>query len=354
MTAQRASVVDAHAHAMPTWVITAFRDWLAESGTMAEGPPMLWQHPAFDDPGRQVESLDRAGISSAILTYTSCAPAALHSAAVSSSPRLTGPLTISRVNSEVRTWRQQTGGRLLPTCWVDPRLTDSALAEIDRAVSDGGARAISLLTSYQDTNGRLRFLDDPAFEPVLAAAAGSGVTVFVHAAAQYPLTAPIAHPLGPTETACLTGGLGMLVETTLCISRLVLAGSFDRHPTLNMVFGQLGGVLPFVLGRFDLIQQLIGRQAAAVNAKPILRRLRDYAGQIFVDTHSMDSNALTCALDVLGPDRILFGSDFPVTPEAAGRFDALAMVQAIAGENSTAMLAGNALSLLALSEEAAA
>lgn len=130
----------------------------------------------------------------------------------------------------------------------------------------------------------------------------------------------------------------------------MLAGTFDRHPNLRVVFGQLGGVLPLVLGRFDLIHRLISRAdtggSVSRSTVPVLRRLRDHTGQVYVDTHSMDAPALECALDVLGPDHIVFGSDFPVTPADAGREDALRLLRRTAGDHAAAVLAGNALSLL--------
>ena len=255
---------------------------------------------------------------------------------------------IDRLNTEMRGWAEQTGGRARACCWVDPRYPDSAIAEISRASTDGGVPAVALLTAYQDTSsGELMFLDDPAFKPVLAAADQANVAIFVHASAKY---APTSQPRLPAPAeSYLTGTLWMLVETTLCLTRLVLSGVFDRHPGLRMVFGQLGGVFPFALGRFDLVHAAFAKVTDDTrSAAPVLRRLRDYAGSIYVDTHSMDRPALECALEVLGPTRLVFGSDYPVTPEAAGRAGGLAIIRSL-GLNETdldAILAANATALL--------
>ncbi|MFI0409352.1 amidohydrolase family protein [Actinomadura sp. 3N508] len=344
------TVVDTHAHALPSWVQAAFLDWLDESGSTAEGPPGLWRSPAFDEPDRHVADAHRHGIDITVLTHSSNAVAALHSAAVRGARRRGAADTIAAVNDEMRTWATRTGGRLQAARWVDPRLAGSAEREIERAATDGGIPAISMNTAYADpSTGELRFLDDPAFEPVLAAAEASDVVVFVHPSAKFRLKVEPALP-GPAEHL-LTGTLSMLVESTVCISRLVLRGTLERHSALRTVFGQLGGVLPLALGRFDLIHQLIAdSDGTAVRAFGALRHLRDYVGNVYADTHSADAAGLECALAELGEERVLFGSDFPVTPGVLGRAGALETLRKASLPAATlrAVESGNARSLLGL------
>jgi predicted TIM-barrel fold metal-dependent hydrolase len=344
------TVVDCHTHGCPRWVHEAFHAWLAESGSLEEGPAMLWRSPAFADPVRQTAALDEHGIETALLTHSSNAIAAMHSAALHGPRRRTGAETIALVNDELRGWAAASGGRLQATRWVDPRLPDSALAEIERSTIDGGVPAISMHTAYADRGDRLlRFLDDPEFEPVLAAAESAGVTVFVHASAKFVLASE--PPLVGLAGSCLIGGLSMLVENTLCIARLVLSGTFDQHPALRLVFGQLGGVFPIVLGRFDVIRRLLSQAGDDIaRASGVLPKLRDYAEHIYVDTHSMDASALGCALDALGPERIVFGSDYPVTPGHLGRADGLAVIRsaALRPDELYAIESGNAQHLLQL------
>lgn len=351
-----ADLVDCHTHAYPHWVHAAFRTWLAESGSREEGPPVLWRSPAFSDPDLQLASLDEHRVTTALLTYSSNAIRAMHAAALAGPRRRTGAETIAAVNLEMRSWAARSAGRLLATCWIDPRLPDSAIAEIERAATDGGVPAVSAHTAYTDRDtGALRFLDDPAFEPVLAAAESAGVVVFVHSSARYPL--PSQPTLDGPAGTCLTGALGMLVENTLCLARLVLTGTLDRHPGLRLVLGQLGGVFPFVLGRFDLIHTLLSRDGDdTARAAGALRRLRDYADHVYADTHSMDTAALECALAVLGPDRIVFGSDYPVTPAGLGRGDGLQVLHSVGLGSADLQAVGshNALDLLQLPRKDAA
>jgi len=50
----------------------------------------------------------------------------------------------------------------------------------------------------------------------------------------------------------------------------------------------------------------------------VTRRASDYFGRYYVDIHSMDTPAIECALKTVGPDRIVFGSDFPYNPPTVG------------------------------------
>lgn len=88
------SVVDCHAHALPSWVQAAFHTWLDDSGSQAEGPRSLWASPAFTSVERHLASMDDAGIDTAVLTFSSNAITAMHNAAHLAPRPLSGPQTI--------------------------------------------------------------------------------------------------------------------------------------------------------------------------------------------------------------------------------------------------------------------
>lgn len=352
------AVVDCHTHAQPAWVMQAFRRWLDDTAGHDEGPASLWASRAFETPDLQLANLRAHGIGTAVLTHSSNTPAALHAAALSTRGSgkvgLSGTQTIARVNDELRAWAAGSHGQLVVTAWIDPRLPDSALAELER-VAQGDAVGASMLCAYPDPSRGLRFLDAPEFDPVLRAAAEARVPLFLHASAKYPLFAAAGPPVTGLPGHCLTGGLSMLVESTLCLLRLVLTGTFERLPELRVVAGQLGGVLPFVAGRMDFIRTVL---SAASGSDPltsstsvaVLRDLRDYSDNLYLDTHSMNVAALECALEFLGPKRIVFGSDFPVTPDQHGRARGLELITKLdlPREDRDAILGGNARQLLGL------
>jgi predicted TIM-barrel fold metal-dependent hydrolase len=235
---------------------------------------------------------------------------------------------------------------------------------MERVVKELHSPAISVLAAYGSRGQPLRFLDHPDFWPVLALAAELRVPLFVHASGRFRLTDAGEPPLSDLAATYLHGGLSMLLENTLCLARLALSGVFDRFPELRIVVGQLGGLFPFILGRFDLIYDLVvaaaqtGTEAeppTSARAQGVLRRLRDYSEHIYVDIHSMEHAAILCALEVLGCDRVLYGSDFPVTPEALGRQAGLETIRSLPVSPATqaAILGGTAADLLSLERETA-
>lgn len=352
-------VIDSHIHMLPPVVMESFRNWLASTQTFAEGPHHLWSSSAFEEPDQQIDALDEAGIDKALITFSSNAPAAMHATALAHG--MNGPQMVRLVNNQIADWAQASHGRLVPTAWIEPRFGADAIAEMERVVHDFDMHAFSLLTAYGGReNQPFRFLDHPDFYPVLAHAAALNIPVYIHASSRFNIT-ETSPALGEPAATYLKGGLSMLLESTLCIARLVVSGVFERLPDLRLVFGQLGGLFPFVLGRFDLIYELVVVTAAKrevemplskKDASTTFRRLREYTGQIYADTHSMDQAAILCALDALGPEHVLFGSDFPVTPTKIGRSSALDAIgslpvnedikAAILGENALKILDGEA------------
>jgi predicted TIM-barrel fold metal-dependent hydrolase len=355
---QQPMVVDCHTHAQPGWVMQAFRSSLNNTDEHGEGPPGLWASRAFETPDLQLASLRAHGIDTAVLTHSSHTPAAMHAAALSTygsnKAGLGGKETIARVNNELQEWAADSHGHLVTTAWIDPRLPDSALTELE-GVAQGEAVGASMLCAYLDRSRGLRFLDAPEFAPVLQAAADARIPVFLHASAKYPLFAAAGPALPGLPGHCLTGGLSMLVESTLCLLRLVLTGTFERLPELRVVAGQLGGVLPFVAGRMEFIGTILSTLSGqdslcSPSSVGVLRSLRDYSDNLYFDTHSMNVAALECALELLGPKRILFGSDFPVTPDQHGRAKGLELINTLdlPRADRDAILGGNARQLLGL------
>jgi len=79
-----------------------------------------------------------------------------------------------------------------------------------------------------------------------------------------------------------------------------------------------------------------------------LRNMKNYTENIYVDTHSMNVRAIQCAAELLGEDKILFGSDHPITPNGWGMQHALNDIAQLPLELRTAVLYRNAQRLLQL------
>jgi aminocarboxymuconate-semialdehyde decarboxylase len=95
--------------------------------------------------------------------------------------------------------------------------------------------------------------------------------------------------------------LGFPFETSTAIIRLILAGTLDRYPDLQLVLMHGGGTVPFLAGRLDAYS----REANLPRAPSA------YLRNVYVDGLVYHAAALRCAIEVIGIDRVLFGTDHP-------------------------------------------
>lgn len=188
------------------------------------------------------------------------------------------------------------GFAALPT--ADP---DAAPRELERAVRELGLKGALLCGRTRE-----RHLDHPALRPMLAKAAELGVPLFIHP--QTPLPAVrAANYAGLGEKADLTlaaFGLGWHYEAGLQWVRLAAAGVFDELPGLQIILGHWGEVVLFYLER---ISAVFGR------ALELGRSLDAYAASnLYLTGSGMWSEAyLHRCLEIVGPERLLFSTDFP-------------------------------------------
>jgi uncharacterized protein len=150
-----------------------------------------------------------------------------------------------------------------------------------------------------------RFLDDPAYDEFFAAAAQLGQSVFIHP--QIPSDAvrdASYRGFGEvTDLALATFGWGWHLDTATAALRLILRGTFDRHPTLQIVLGHWGEMLLFWLDRVDSLGRIAGLQ----------RSVSDYIRTNFYITASgmLNPALLHHALSVTTIDRLIFSTDYP-------------------------------------------
>jgi uncharacterized protein len=140
---------------------------------------------------------------------------------------------------------------------------------------------------------------------LFACAAALGVPVFIHP--QIPLRAVRdANYSGfgsDIDLALAAYGLGWHFEAGLQFVRLILAGTFDRHPDLQIILGHWGEVVLFYEERLAALER------AAKLARPIATVMRE---NLHVTASGMFSNTyLQRCIAIVGVERILFSTDFP-------------------------------------------
>ena len=102
----------------------------------------------------------------------------------------------------------------------------------------------------------------------------------------------------------MTWMIGAPIEDTVAAMHLIVAGIPSRYPDLRIVVGHLGGALPMVLERAD--HQYVWE--APHTPEPPSAAAR----RMWYDTVGHDHTpALRAAVESLGADRLLLGTDFP-------------------------------------------
>jgi predicted TIM-barrel fold metal-dependent hydrolase len=214
---------------------------------------------------------------------------------------------------------------------------NAAAKEMGRAVRELGFCGALINGTTED-----RFLDDPRYEPILAAAEALDVPIYLH-----PGLAPEAvrklyfSNLPSNSCAVLEGaGWGWHSETGIHVLRLVLSGALDRHPKLKLIIGHMGEGLPMMLARHDQVFEAYISHLA----RPVSRAILD---QVWITTSGMFSQPpFLAALQTFGIDRIMYSVDYPYAPNARGR-DFLAAL-ALSPADLAKVAHGNADRLLRL------
>jgi predicted TIM-barrel fold metal-dependent hydrolase len=148
-------------------------------------------------------------------------------------------------------------------------------------------------------------LDDPIYDDFFAAAATLGQAIFIHPQLPSPAVRDASYRgFDPTtDLALATFGWGWHLDAGLAALRLILRGTFDRHPTLQVVLGHWGEVLLFWLDRANSLSRIAGLE----------RSVADYIRTNFFITSSgmLNPALLQHALSVTSIDRLIFSTDYP-------------------------------------------
>lgn len=107
-------------------------------------------------------------------------------------------------------------------------------------------------------------------------------------------------------------GLGWLWETSAAAMSLIYSGTLDRCPGLQIVHPHLGGVIPYLLGRIESLEE-------EDDSPSTDRSISEYFRQNFyADSVGRTPGAIRLAVQTYGFDRVVFGSDIPWWNLAAG------------------------------------
>ncbi|MBI4318662.1 MAG: amidohydrolase [Chloroflexi bacterium] len=330
---RRPRVIDWHTHFLPHKFIEAYR-----TTPRARSTSWLWESPSFSDPELHIKMMDDAGVDMELLGASTAVIDGIKTAGIDLEEG------IRFTNNEFAKVAREYPGRFIGSVAIDPFNMKFSLAEIERCVTQLDFRAISMLVCYDSL-----YVDDEQFWPIFRMAEELEIPIFAHPAS----TTPYWREVQRADKDYLRSEIAMLLSSTICIGRFVIFGIYDRFPKLNIVFGQLGGFIPLMFGRFDLVYNYHTQWPPGVVRDEAVfppRLARDYKGRIMGETHSTDYQAIECAVETLGADCVLLGSDYPIAPDSFGIRWTLGQIDKmrISEVNRRKILCGNAARLLKL------
>jgi predicted TIM-barrel fold metal-dependent hydrolase len=262
--------IDVHHHFLPPRLVAEQRD---EILYFARDPAVLdWT------PGRALEQLDRFGIDTAYVSL-----------GVPGAPQ---PLLARGCNEYAADLRREHPGRFGVFASLPLPDVEASLTELEYACEELGADGVGVLSSYGG-----RHLGDPLFAPLLSELDRRGAVVHVH-------------PIAPPGCRGALNGypdpfLEFPFDTTRTVTSLLYAGAFTRWPRISFIFSHGGGAVAILAQRIVALAQMSGS-------------LEDPVGQLsrlHVDAVTTTSvSAFGAVSGFFGPDRIVFGSDYPYVP----------------------------------------
>ncbi|GAA4987680.1 amidohydrolase family protein [Yinghuangia aomiensis] len=321
-------LVDAHRHTMPATVLDFLRG--RNEPPFLEGDFVRCSEgygyrltAAMTDLDGNLADLRAAGVRTALLSAIV--------GVVDQLPAAESAALARAVNDELADLARRYPGEITPMA-VLPLLDGEAAAdELLRALGLGLRGPLLPATV---AGRQLPALD---LDPLYAAAAATGTPLTLHPTAPAPALAEYFADYAFMST------LAFPVDVTACVLRLVLGGVLERHPDLALVVPHAGSLIPYLLGRIDR-EALKYRDRGAMGAlseAPSTRLTR-----LYVDAVCLNPAAIRLLVDVMGADRVVYGSDYPFweTRENTDALDA-----AIAEPEVRALVrAGNARRLYGL------
>lgn len=279
-TAPSLKIIDFHSHHVPAeWTLTT-------TVGVPEEQKARWRRTnlRIADPRALVESIEDGDLTARVVNI----PTALFSAPGEELPAE----TFRHVNDRLAEIVGRQPSRLFGLASVDAFSGDQGGREAIRAVRDLGLRGLFVESAKGDL-----LLDAPQARPTLAAAAALGVPVFVHPINPQPLTRQMA-PYGRLGTLFARGSIN-----AAALVSLLEGGVFDALPDLRVVVTNLaiGGVL--LAGGFT------GENAIRDDADSLLRR------HVYIDTMGFNATLVRAAVDLLGVEHVLVGSDWPIVSD---------------------------------------
>ncbi len=224
--------------------------------------------------------------------------------------------------------------RFVNICIISLLDVKSALKELDRSIQELDCRGVTI-SSNQNGKG----LDSPEYYPFYEKVVKHDLPILIHG------THWECSPLMDMDHGFrFLHVFGWDYDGTQAVWRLIFGGVLDRFPTLKIVTHHLGNYIPF-------FQRRVEANVAGFLKDKLPKPINQYWGNIYGDT-AVDgtAGAIQCGYSFFGPERMLYGSDYPFGAEAGEDFIrenmAIVKTMAIPPRETEKILGGNAKKML--------
>ena len=283
--------------------------------------PVVFPQPGHFDYDLRLRAMDEAGIDVSIVSLT-CPNVYWGGEDVSSEAARESNATMAeaqRAHPDRIRW-------LASLPWEYP---SRAVAELARSCDEGAVGVMVI------ANVAGRSLTEPAFEPIWAEIDRRALPVLVHPGE------PPGTDLMDLRRYDLSWSVGFMFDTTLAITRMIFDGFLDRFADLKLIAAHGGGALPYLVGRFEKGDAVELPERRRMTASPT-----DYLRRIWYDCLTYDPRALAYLISIVGPERVMFGTDWPhQVHDVAG---SLANTAALPADQRDAIRGTNAIALFGL------
>jgi aminocarboxymuconate-semialdehyde decarboxylase len=225
-----------------------------------------------------------------------------------------------RVNDETIDYCEKRIDRLraLPSLPLgDP---EAAIRELDRVAS---AKAVAGISMGSNVGGVP--LSDPRFEPVWKRIDELRIPV-------------VEHPMHPKFNADLQDMnlsimIGFMFDTQLMVIRLIMNGIFERYPNFPFLVAHTGA------GLMDVLHRARGAHDRNPESRKHMKKpFVEYLKGLYFDTCINEKDVLMSAYRLMGPDRLMWGTDYPFVDNTTAPVEAMDIgapeKKAIIGDNA--------------------
>ena len=245
---------------------------------------------------------------------------------------------VKRVNEFLAGERDRHPDKLVGFATGVPCGGDAFLKETERAILELDLKGVIAMSSIKGA-----YPDDDEARPFFALLCELDVPVMIHPPA-------VAFGEERLRDYRLASSIGRPADNCLAIARLLVRGIFERFPNLKLVGSHLGGGICEVIGRMEYAYELQEEAYFLGPYEPMLIKHSPmhYLKMMYLDSTCYHAPAARCAVETVGADRILFGTDapplFPLKQRGLAIIDELGLEPG----DKEKVLAGNAKRLLKL------